>query len=92
LSALLTDGVVHWLERAYGVDRAPSSERYRERLKVMAQNRYSLVINQPRMQGEWHSLNTFLGAMQSLRDTDDPASIAVVRPREAAVLRRLIRG
>lgn len=92
LTAFLTEDVVHWLEQAYSIDNAPYSERYRDQLQVTAQNRYSAVINQPRVQGEWHNLNTFLGAMQSLRDTDDPAFITVLRPREVAVLRRLIRG
>lgn len=92
LPAFLMENVVHWLEQAYNTDNAPSSERYHDQLQVAAQNRYSSVINQPRVQGEWHNLNTFLGAMQSLRDTDDPAFIIVGRPREAAVLRRLGRG
>jgi hypothetical protein len=93
LLALLTEEVVRWLEQAYGADRAPSSERYRNQLQIVAQNRYSSVINQPRVRGgRPDNLNTFLEAMQSLRDTDDPAFITVGRPTEAAVLRRLIRA
>lgn len=92
LPPLLMDSVVGWAEQAYGADRAPS-ERYRERLRVTVQNRYSSVINQPRVHGGQPSnLNMYLGAMQSLRDTDDPAFITVNRPAQRAVLRRLTRG
>lgn len=92
LAPVLMDRVVHWLELAYGSDLAPS-DRYRERLRLAAQNAYSLIINQPRVRGgRPRYLNIHLGAMQSLRDTDDPAFIVVNRPDEAAALRRLTRG
>jgi hypothetical protein len=88
---LLMDAVVTWTERAYGADRAPST-RYVEQLRVAVQNRYSSVINQPRARGgQPRNLNIHLGAMQSLRDTDDPAFITV-SASEAVILRRLIRG
>lgn len=93
LSAVLMEEVVNWLEQAYGSDNAPSSERYRNQLRLKVQNLYSSIINRPRVRGERpNNLNTFLEAMQSLRDTDDPAKIFVNLPREIAVLRRLIRG
>lgn len=89
--ALLMSSVVAWAERAYGSERAPST-RYREQLHVAIQNRYSSVINQPRIHGaRQRSLNTHLGAMQSLRDTDDPALITL-RPGDAPALRRLTGG
>ena len=92
LGPVLMDSVVHWLEAAYGSDLAPS-ERYRERLRLAGQNNYSLVINTARVRGgrpRW--LNTHLNAMQSLRDTDEPAYIMVSGREEAAALRRLIHG
>jgi len=89
---LLIDEIVPWMERAYGADRAPS-DRYRGQLEVTVQNRYSSVINQPRSYGgRPQALNIYLGSMQSLRDTDDPAFITVTRPDQAAILRRLLRG
>lgn len=91
-SPLQMDSVVDWIEQAYGADRAPS-ERYREQLRVAVQNRYSFVINRSRVRGgQPQNLGIHLGAMQSLRDTDDPAFITANRPNEAAILRRLIRG
>jgi hypothetical protein len=91
--ALLQDAVVGWIEEAYGAQIAPSGNRYREQLRLAAQNDYSAIINQPRVHGgRPQSLQTALGSMQSLRDTDDPGYIVVSRPEAAATLRRLIRG
>lgn len=84
--------IVEWLDEAYGVDHAPSPDRYRTQVELAAENRYSLVVNYPRVRGDRNPLNTHLEAMQSLRDTDDPAFIRVLQPQEVAALRRLIHG
>lgn len=83
--------VEQWAERAYGVDRAPSA-RYADALRLTIQNRYSTIINRPRVRGgRPEALNIYLGPMRSLRDTDDPASINLL-PSDAPILRRLTRG
>ena len=84
--------IVEWMERAYGVASAPSS-RYREELALTVQNHYSSIVNRLRSSGAMQTaLNMHLAAMQSLRDTDDPAFITVGREPDVTILRRLIRG
>lgn len=86
--ALNDDAIVGWMREAYGVAHAPS-ERYAERMSMYVRNKYSTIVNSPGNTGGVHSLNTYLGAMRSLRDVDDPAYIRVVDQHNQAILRRL---
>lgn len=90
--AVSIPSIVEWLDEAYGVNHAPSPHRYRTQVELAAENRYSLVVNYQRVWGDHTPLNTHLESMQSLRDTDDPAFVRVLQPKEVAALRRLIRG
>lgn len=90
-AALTQDEVVKWLVTAYGCDHAPSPQRYKERLTREAKNKFSSVVNAPpKQRGRFRALNTFLEAMNSLRDVDEPADIRVGNSEEAKALRRLI--
>lgn len=91
--ALNEQEIVKWLDKAYGADQAPSPERYRDRIANQASNTYRLIINRTKDPGGrplW--LGNHLGAMQSLRDVDDPAYIRVSREDDKNVIRRLING
>ena len=84
--------IVAWMEKAYGVQFAPSP-RYRDQLALAVQNQYSSIVNRPRNSGgRFNSLNIHLAAMQSLRDTDDPAYIRVGQEQDVAILRRILHG
>jgi hypothetical protein len=76
---------------AYGAAVAPTP-KYGERLSVRARNAISTVINTPRSQGKPRPLNTYLGAMRSLRDVDDPASIEINDERDARIVQVLTNG
>lgn len=90
--ALESGRIVAWMEDAYGGAHAPS-ERYRDQVATTVQNQYSSIVNRPRIAGtKPHNLNTYLAAMQSLRDTDDPASIRVGQDPDATILKRLLRA
>lgn len=89
-TALTQDEVVKWLVAAYGCEHAPSPQRYKERLTREAKNKLSSIVNTPRQRGRPRALNMFLGAMNSLRDVDEPAEIRVGNSEEVKALRRLI--
>lgn len=89
---LLQDAVAAWMTKAYRADHAPSGGRYRERIRLFTQRLYSTITNPGRVHGvRPQSLQKVLGAMQSLRDTDDPAYIEV-RQEDVTAMRRVIRG
>jgi Helicase conserved C-terminal domain len=84
--------IVAWITRAYGTDVAPS-QVYRERLITRTRNNFSSIVNVPRRQGgRPTSLNSYLSAMRSLRDVDDPAFIVASDPTDQAILKRFING
>ena len=84
----MTTRSYRWLLEAYGADQAPNPV-HAERLELIARNRYTYVTAVPRQQvGQQRPLNTYLQAMQSLRDVVEPAEI-VVGPAQASLLRRL---
>lgn len=89
--ALNEDEIVDWMLAAYGAAVAPTP-KYGERLSVRARNAISTVINTPRSQGKPRPLNTYLGAMRSLRDVDDPASIEINDERDARIVQVLSNG
>ena len=89
--ALNEDEIVDWMLAAYGAAVAPTP-KYGERLSVRARNAISTVINTPRSQGKPRPLNTYLGAMRSLRDVDDPASIEITDDRDARIVQVLSNG
>jgi hypothetical protein len=89
-SALTQDEVVKWLVAAYGCQHAPSPQRYQEKLTREAKNKFSSIVNTPKQRGRHRALNTFLDAMNSLRDVDEPADIRIGNSEEAKALRRLI--
>jgi hypothetical protein len=91
--ALNESAILEWVLRAYGVDQAPSTTRYRDRVANSVSNTYRLVINSsPNRNGPPRNLGKFLDAMQSLRDVDDPGFIRVSNATDKTVLRRLING
>jgi hypothetical protein len=89
-AALTQDEVVKWLVAAYGCEHAPSPQRYQEKLTREAKNKFSSIVNTPKQRGRYRALNTFLDAMNSLRDVDEPADIRIGNSEEAKALRRLI--
>ncbi len=89
-AALTETNIVDWMLLAYGSAHAPS-ERYRERISTTVRNHFSLIVNTPPRQRQ-RPLNTFLQAMRSLRDVDDPAFIKVIDPADESILRRFING
>ena len=88
--ALTQDEVVKWIVAAYGCDHAPSPQRYREKVTREAKNKFSSIVNTPKQRGRPRALNSFLDAMNSLRDVDEPADIRIGNSEEAKALRRLI--
>lgn len=88
--ALAQDEVVKWMVSAYGCEHAPSPQRYQERLTREVKNKFSSIVNTPKQRGRPRALNTFLDAMNSLRDVDEPADIRIGNSEEAKALRRLI--
>ncbi len=85
------DTVVDWVLRSYGADRAPNPASYSAALRVRLQNLYAKITNSQQTSfGLPRALNTFLGAMKSLRDVDDPAEIFVQPGADADVMRRLV--
>jgi hypothetical protein len=89
-TALNESTIVDWMLQAYGCTHAPSS-RYSERLATSVRNHFSLIVNTPSRQRQ-RPLNTYLQAMRSLRDTDDPASINITDPVDGTILRKFIRA
>jgi hypothetical protein len=91
--ALKESEILSWVERAYGADQSPSSDRYRERIANWVGNTYRLVLNAPIYPGgRPRQLGSHLGAMRSLRDIDDPAEVRPAHQRDEAMIRRLIDG
>jgi len=88
--ALTQDEVVKWVVSAYGCEHAPSPQRYREKVTREAKNKFSSIVNTPPQRGRPRALNTFLDAMNSLRDVDEPADIRIANSDEAKALKRLI--
>ena len=89
--ALNESEIYAWVERAYGADQAPSSDRYRERIANSVSNTYRLVLNAPSYPGgRPRQLGNHLGAMRSLRDIDDPAEVRPANQGVEAMIRRLI--
>jgi len=84
--------VVAWMTKAYGAQSAPSPG-YAELVARHTKNKLAYVLNAapaPGVHGRW--LGKHLGAMKSLRDVDEPATIRVGPPDEVLTLRRLING
>ncbi len=91
--ALTDDLLLAWMRQAYGVRYAHSPARYTERLESTVLRYYSTVINKTtHAGGRPAALNTYLGAMQSLRDIDDPGSIRIEDQMDSKIVRRLLRG
>lgn len=91
--ALNESTILEWLQRAYGAAQAPSPARYNDRIANRVSNTYRLVINTPiNRTGPPRNLGNHLGAMQSLRDVDDPGYIRVSNSADKNILRRLING
>jgi hypothetical protein len=90
--ALNSSEIEVWMGEAYGIDRAPSAQ-YADNLATHTRNKYREVVNSPRQEGgRPRSLNTYLGAMKSLRDVDDPGFIRVTEDQDQTILRKFIRG
>lgn len=90
---LLADQVAQWLLDALGSDEAPSPTQYRKYADGVARNLYARIIDSPPShETRERLLNSFLEAMRSLRDVDDPAYISAEGQNEAAILRMLIRA
>lgn len=84
--------IITWMNRAYGIDFAPS-QVYRDRLVTRVRNAFSSIVNLPRRQGgRPRLLNMHLGAMRSLRDVDDPAFIVAGDQTDQSILKRFING
>ena len=90
--ALTNPVIVEWMQAAYGAEHAPSRDVYIQRLDATVQRYYAMVINAQGHTGKTRPLNTYLGAMTSLRDVDDPAYVRTQDHSDDQVLRRLIRG
>lgn len=91
--SLTIEKLLEWMNKAYGTDYAPSPSRYKNKLETTVQNRYSTVINNPKhIGGRPTPINTYLEAMRSLRDIDDPGFIRINDQADIRVIRRLIRG
>jgi len=88
--ALNEGEIVAWVLRAYGADRAPTA-KYGERLSVRTKNEFSGVVNTPRS-GKPRPLNTYLKAMMSLRDVDDPAFIEINDERDVRIIKNVTNG
>jgi hypothetical protein len=90
--ALNESAITAWMEQAYGVKEA-SSPHYCQHLATVAHNCYAAIVNaSPFSGGRPHPLNTYLDAMRSLRDVDEPGFIRVERPEDETILRRYIHG
>jgi hypothetical protein len=90
--ALNDAAIIAWLEQAYGIGKG-SPQHYSQRLTTISRNQYASVVNTlPFSGGRPHPLNTHLGAMRSLRDVDEPASIQIQRPEDQVILRRFTNG
>lgn len=89
-TSLSQDRIVDWIREAYGAKYA--SPRYKDRLTVWVKNLFSSIVNAPKQRGRSPGINIHLGAMNSLRDVDEPAFIRVTNPVELKRLRRLIDG
>lgn len=91
--ALTTERLLEWMHKAYGTSSAPSKSKYSKKLEITVQNRYATVINKAKHAGgRPTALNTYLEAMRSLRDIDDPGAIHVEDQADIKIVRRLIRG
>jgi superfamily II DNA/RNA helicase len=91
--ALTTEKLLDWMHKAYGTNYASSRLRYAKKLDTTVQNRYATVINKAKHAGgRPTALNTYLEAMRSLRDIDDPGYIHVEDQVDIKIVRRLIRG
>ncbi len=91
--ALTTEKLLDWMHKAYGTHYASSRSRYAKKLDTTVQNRYATVINKAKHAGgRPTALNTYLEAMRSLRDIDDPGYIHVEDQVDIKIVRRLIRG
>jgi len=88
--SLSQDRIVDWMCEAYGATFA--SARYKDRLTVGVKNAFSSIVNVPKQHGPPHGINIHLGAMNSLRDVDEPGYIRVSNSAEVRRLRRLIDG
>lgn len=88
--ALNEANIVDWVLRAYGASNAPTP-KYGERLSIRTKNEYSAVVNTPRA-SKPRSLNTYLKAMMSLRDVDDPAFIEINDERDARIIKNVTNG
>jgi hypothetical protein len=88
--SLSQDRIVDWMLGAYGATFA--SARYTDRLTVGVKNAFSSIVNVPKQHGPPHGINIHLGAMNSLRDVDEPGYIRVSNSAEVRRLRRLIDG
>lgn len=88
--ALNEANIVDWMLRAYGASNAPTP-KYGERLSIRTKNEYSAVVNTPRA-SKPRSLNTYLKAMMSLRDVDDPAFIEINDERDARIIQNVTNG
>ncbi len=92
-SPLLADFVAEWLLSSLGADDAPSPAQYRKYADGVARNLYARIIDSPPShEGRERLLNTYLDAMRSLRDVDDPAYISTEGQNDGAILRMLIRA
>lgn len=91
--ALNESNILEWIVRAYGVDQAPSRNRYRDRVANSVSRTYRLVVNSSaNKSGRPRNLGNHLGAMMSLRDVDEPGYIRVSNASEKNILRTLING
>jgi hypothetical protein len=91
--ALNEKEILEWVESSYGANSAPSAARYKERLQTWLSNFYRLILNAPEYRGgKPKGLGMHLGAMQSLRDVDEPAEVRPARKTDADMIRRLTNG
>ncbi|HKV33301.1 MAG TPA: helicase-related protein [Pyrinomonadaceae bacterium] len=91
-NALNETTILVWAQASYGADQAPAPQRYKDRIANRLSNTYRLVINAPaNRSGPPRNLGSYLGAMQSLRDIDDPGYIRV-HSKDKEILKRLMNG
>ena len=91
-NALNESTILIWAQASYGADQAPAPQRYKDRIANRLSNTYRMVINAPaNRSGPPRNLGSHLGAMQSLRDIDDPGYIRV-HSKDKEILKRLMNG
>lgn len=80
--------VVAWVKTAVGANSPNAPQSFAEAAENLAARLYGKVTGASR-DAQNENLNSFLGAMMSLRDIDDPAWIALYRDSDKELIRTL---